>query len=40
MELNRKTIENDEAFLRQISSDVDFNNDNYNEWIKALKDYC
>lgn len=40
MELNRITIKNNEKFLRQISTDVDFNNDNYNEWIKALKDYC
>jgi len=35
-----KTIKNDEDFLRQISSDVDFEIDNYNEWIKMLKDYC
>lgn len=40
MKLNRITIENNEDFLRQISTDVDFNNDNYNEWIEALKDYC
>jgi len=40
VKLNRITIENNEDFLRQISTDVDFNNDNYNEWIEALKDYC
>lgn len=40
MELKRITIENDEDFLRQISTDVDFNNDNYKEWIEALKEYC
>ena len=40
MELNRITIENNEEFLRQISTDVDFTSDNYKEWIEALKDYC
>ena len=40
MELNRITIENDEKFLRQTSTDVDFNKDNYMEWIEALKNYC
>ena len=40
MELDRITIENNEKFLRQISSDVDFNTDNYMKWIEALKDYC
>lgn len=40
MELNRITIENNEKFLRQTSTAVDLENDNYNEWIKALKDYC
>ena len=29
MELNRITIENNEEFLRQISTDVDFTTDNY-----------
>ncbi len=40
MELNRKTIENDEEYLRQISTEVDFKKDNYMEYIKALKEYC
>ena len=40
METIRKTIEADEAYLRQISTDVDFNKDNYKEWVEALKDYC
>ena len=40
MELNRKTIESDEEYLRQVSSDVDFNSDNYMEYIESLKEYC
>lgn len=40
MELNRKTIENDYCFLRQVSVDVDFENDNYMEYISKLKKYC
>lgn len=40
MELNRFTIENNEEFLRQASSDVDFNNDNYMDYVEALKKYC
>lgn len=40
MELNRITIENNEKFLRQKSTDVDFKKDNYKEWIEALKGYC
>lgn len=40
MELDRITIENNEKFLRQISSDVSFNTDNYMEWIEKLKNYC
>ena len=40
MKLNRKTIENDEKYLRQISTPVDFEKDNYFEYIKKLKDYC
>lgn len=31
MELNRITIENNEEFLRQISTDVDFINDGYSK---------
>lgn len=33
-------IENNEDFLRQISTDVDFITDNYKEWIEPLKDFC
>lgn len=40
MEIIRKTIEADESYLRQISTDVDFNRDNYKEWVEALKNYC
>lgn len=40
MDLNRITIENNEEFLRQISTDVDFINDDYSKWIESLKDYC
>jgi peptide deformylase len=40
MKLNRITIENDNGFLRQISTDVNFDTDNYHEWIEALKNYC
>lgn len=34
MKLERKTIENDEKYLRQVSHPVDFKN---NEWKKAIK---
>lgn len=40
MKLEKKTIQNDEQFLRQISKNVDFKND---EWKKALEKvdyYC
>ena len=40
MKINRKTIESDEEYLRQVSSDVDFNSDNYMEYIESLKEYC
>ena len=40
MELRRKTIENDEEYLRQTSLPVDFQNDNYMEYIDSLKSYC
>ena len=40
MYLNRKTIENDEEYLRQISTCVDFEKDNIIEYIKALRMYC
>ena len=40
MQLDRKTIENDEDYLRQISTSVDFEKDDYLEYIEALKEYC
>ena len=40
MKLDRKTIENDLEYLRQISSEVDFEKDNYKEYIESLKEYC
>ncbi len=40
MNLERKTIEKDEEYLRQISVPVDFFNDDYKMYIEALKDYC
>lgn len=36
----RKNIEKDEAYLRQVSEEVDFEKDNYLEWISVLKNYC
>lgn len=35
-----KTIEDDEEFLRQISSEVDFDNDDYVKYVDDLKNYC
>lgn len=40
MELDRKTIENDEEYLRQISTPVDFEKEDYLEYINKLKIYC
>lgn len=40
MKINKKTILNDEKFLRQISKEVDFNNDEYKNIIKKLDYYC
>lgn len=40
MEIKLKTIENDEAYLRQISTDIDFKEDDYKSYISSLKDYC
>ena len=40
MEIVRKTIENDEEYLRQISKEVDFSDDSYKEEIELLKDFC
>lgn len=40
MELARKTIEHDEAFLRQISTPIDFEKDDVAAIIESLKEYC
>lgn len=40
MNIERKTIENDEEYLRQVSEDVDFKIDPYKNYIKVLEDYC
>ncbi len=40
MQIERKTIQNDEKFLRQISKEVDLSNEDYKETIKLLHDYC
>lgn len=40
MEFNKKTIENDEEYLRQISKPVDLNNDDYKNIVKLLHKYC
>ena len=40
MELSRKTIENDEEYLRQISTPVDFEKDDLNVYVEMLKKYC
>ena len=36
----RITIEENEKFLRQVSTKVDFAHDDYKTYIKELKDYC
>lgn len=36
----RKTIENDEPFLRQVSTPVDFIKDDYKKYVRELKEYC
>lgn len=40
METKRKTILNDEEYLRQISQSVDLNNESYKEEIKLLEQFC
>lgn len=40
MNLDRKTIEKDEEYLRQVSTNVDFEKDNIMEYISRLKEYC
>lgn len=36
----RKTIENDEEFLRQVSTAVDIDEDDYMKWVRELEEYC
>ena len=40
MKITRKTIENDEAYLRQISSEVSFDDKSYISDIKLLEEFC
>lgn len=40
MQIVRKTIENDEAYLRQISEPVSFDDEQLEDEIKALEDFC
>lgn len=40
MKINRKTIENDEEYLRQVSTPVDLGKDQYTKYIEALSTYC
>lgn len=40
MRLERKTIENDEEYLRQISKPVDFKKDDWKKAIKELDYFC
>lgn len=40
MAIERITIKDNEKFLRQISTEVDFNSDNIFECIANLKEYC
>ena len=40
MEMCRKTIKEDEKFLRQVSTDIDFFKDDYMEYVKCLRQYC
>ncbi len=40
MKIMRKTILNDESYLRQISNEVDLSNNDYLKDIKALEEYC
>ena len=40
MNIKRKTIENDEEYLRQISSEVSFDDKSYLDDIKLLEEFC
>lgn len=38
--MKRKTIDGDLEYLRQVSADVDFEKDDYLDYIDKLKEYC
>ena len=38
--LKRITIEDDEEYLRQVSSEIDFAEDDYMKYIECLEEYC
>lgn len=40
LKIERKTIENDEEYLRQKSVPVDLSNDDYKEIVKKLEEAC
>lgn len=40
MEIKRKTIEKDEAYLRQISKNVALSDDSYKKDVKLLEEFC
>lgn len=40
MHLERKTIEKDETYLRQVSKPVDFKTDSWKEAIEKLDYFC
>lgn len=40
MEVIRKTIENDEEYLRQVSREVDLSNSMYKEKVNTLRKFC
>lgn len=40
MKFNKKTIEKDEEYLRQVSKEVNLENNDYKEVVKMLHEYC
>ena len=40
MEITKKTIASDEKYLRQISKPVDLNNNDWQEAVKKLDEFC
>lgn len=40
MKIDKKTIENDLEYLRQVSKPVDFKDDSYKEALKVLDEFC